>query len=110
LHNSKRYEAGLVVLVFLTWGTVFLDRMSVVYLAPYIAPELHLTHTQVGLLVSALALAWAFSGLIFGAVSDRVGRRPVLIPAVFLFSAACSIVCIATVLFGFGGRQQEFSR
>lgn len=95
LHNSKRYETGLVVLVFLTWGTVFLDRMSVVYLAPYIAPELHLTHTQVGLLVSALALAWAFSGLIFGAVSDRVGRRPVLIPAVFLFSALSWLSAIA---------------
>jgi predicted MFS family arabinose efflux permease len=85
-NNSKRYETGLVLLVFLTWGTVFLDRMSVVYLAPFIAPQLHLSHSQVGLLVSALALAWAFSSLIFGAVSDRFGRRPVLIPAVFAFS------------------------
>lgn len=87
MQNTKRYETGLVLLVFLTWGTVFLDRMSLVYLAPFIAPELHLSHAQVGLLVSALALAWAFSGLIFGAVSDRFGRRPVLIPAVFVFSA-----------------------
>jgi predicted MFS family arabinose efflux permease len=60
--------------------------MSVLYLAPFIVPDLHLSHEQVGLLASALALAWAASGLIFGAVSDRVGRRPVLIPAVFLFS------------------------
>jgi predicted MFS family arabinose efflux permease len=87
VQNSKRYEAGLVVLLFLTWGTVFLDRMSLLYLAPFIAPELHLSHAQVGQLVSALALAWALSGLIFGALSDRIGRRPVLIPAVFLFSA-----------------------
>jgi predicted MFS family arabinose efflux permease len=86
MDSPKRYETGLLVLVFLTWGTVFLDRMSVVYLAPFIVPELHLTHSQVGLLVSALALAWAFSSLIFGAVSDRFGRRPVLIPAVFTFS------------------------
>jgi predicted MFS family arabinose efflux permease len=56
------------------------------YLAPFIVPDLHLSHEQVGLLASALALAWAASGLIFGAVSDRVGRRPVLIPTVFLFS------------------------
>jgi predicted MFS family arabinose efflux permease len=60
--------------------------MSVLYLAPFIVPDLHLSHEQVGLLASALALAWAASGLIFGAVSDRVGRRPVLIPTVFLFS------------------------
>ncbi|MBZ5533765.1 MAG: MFS transporter [Acidobacteriia bacterium] len=83
---SARYEFGLVVLVFFTWGAVFLDRMSVLYLAPYIAPTLHLTHAQVGLLASSLAVAWALSSLLFGAVSDRVGRRPVLIPAVFVFS------------------------
>jgi predicted MFS family arabinose efflux permease len=92
---TKRYQTGLVILFFFTWGTVFLVRMSVLYLAPLIAPDLHLTHSQVGLLASALALAWAASGLIFGAISDRVGRRPILIPAVFLFSVLswlCGVV------------------
>jgi predicted MFS family arabinose efflux permease len=84
--TAKRYQTGLVILFFFTWGSVFLARMSVLYLAPFIAPDLHLSHAQVGLLASALALAWAVSGLIFGAVSDRIGRRPVLIPTVFLFS------------------------
>jgi predicted MFS family arabinose efflux permease len=83
---SPRYEFGLVVLFFFTWGTVFLDRMSVLYLAPFIAPDLHLTHEQVGLLASSLAVAWALASLVFGAISDRVGRRPVLVPAVFAFS------------------------
>jgi predicted MFS family arabinose efflux permease len=86
MKNSKRYETGLVILLFFTWGTVFLDRMSLVYLAPFIAPDLHLSHSQVGFLVSALALTWAVSTLVFGALSDRIGRRPVLIPAVFMFS------------------------
>jgi predicted MFS family arabinose efflux permease len=86
----------LVVLLFLTWGTVFLDRMSLLYLAPFIAPDLHLSHTQVGLLVSALALAWAISGLILGAVSDRIGRRPVLLPAVFAFSVLSWLSGIVT--------------
>jgi len=83
---SKRYESLLVLLLFCTWGTVFLDRMSLVYLSPFIVPELHLSHSQVGLLVSALALTWAAATWIFGMLSDRVGRRPVLIPSVFLFS------------------------
>jgi predicted MFS family arabinose efflux permease len=84
--ESARYEFSLVVLLFFTWGTVFLDRMTVLYLAPFIARDLRLTHAQVGLLASSLAIAWAVSSLVFGAVSDRVGRRPVLVPAVFAFS------------------------
>ena len=83
---SATYEFTLVVLLFVTWGTVFLDRMSVLYLAPYVAPALHLSRAQVGLVASSLAVAWALSGLVVGAISDRVGRRPVLLPAVFAFS------------------------
>jgi MFS family permease len=85
--QSARYEFGLVVLVFFTWGAVFLDRVSVLYLTPYIVPALHLSQVQVGLLAASLAGAWAVSSLLLGAVSDRVGRKPVLVPAVFIFSA-----------------------
>jgi predicted MFS family arabinose efflux permease len=86
MDNSKRYENTLVAILFFSWGTVFLDRMSQLYLAPYIAPEFHLSHEQIGLLASAVGITWALSTLVFGAVSDRVGRRPILIPAVFAFS------------------------
>jgi predicted MFS family arabinose efflux permease len=99
MQNSRKYETGLVIVVFLTWGTVFLDRMSLLYLAPFIVPDLHLSRGQVGLLASVLALAWAFSSLIFGAISDRVGRRPILIPAVFAFSVLSWLSGIAR---GFG--------
>jgi MFS family permease len=83
---SKRYENTLVAILFFTWGTVFLDRMSLLYLAPYFAPEFHLSHAQIGTLASVLAITWAGSTFFFGALSDRVGRKPVLIPAVFIFS------------------------
>ncbi|MFY9804021.1 MAG: MFS transporter [Candidatus Acidiferrales bacterium] len=86
MDHSRRYENSLVAILFLTWGTVFLDRMSQLYLAPYIVPDFHLTHEQVGMLASVLAITWAVSTLVFGALSDRVGRRPILIPAVFAFS------------------------
>lgn len=83
---SRRYERVMVAIMFLTWGTVFLDRMAQLYLAPFFAPELHINPEQVGILASALALTWALSSFVFGAVSDRIGRRPVLIPMVFAFS------------------------
>ena len=84
--QSRRYEKTLVAILFFAWGTVFLDRMSLLYLGPYIAPEFHLTHEQVGGLASILAIFWAISTLFFGALSDRFGRRVILIPSVFAFS------------------------
>lgn len=86
MDNAKRYENTLIAILFFTWGTVFLDRMSQLYLAPYFAPEFHLSSEQIGLLASVVGITWAISTLVFGAVSDRVGRRRILIPAVFAFS------------------------
>ena len=83
---TRRYENFLVVILFLTWGTVFLDRMAQLYLSPYLITDLQLSNEQIGILASATALAWAVSTVLFGAISDRVGRRAVLIPAVFIFS------------------------
>ena len=86
MDGTRRYENSLIAILFFTWGTVFLDRMSQMYLAPYFAPEFHLTPEQIGTLASVLALTWAASTFLFGAISDRVGRKAVLIPAVFIFS------------------------
>lgn len=74
------------------------------------------------MLVRAATPAGAF-GRVFGFVSSGFNIGSMIAPAVygmlldhgapravFLFSAACSIVCIATVMFGFAGREQEFSR
>src|SRR5271166_6529979 len=84
--GSRRYENTLIAILFFTWGTVFLDRMSPMYLAPYFAPEFHLKPEQIGTLASVLAITWAASTFLFGAISDRVGRKAVLVPAVFAFS------------------------
>jgi MFS family permease len=86
MEHSRRYENSLVAILFFTWGTVFMGRMSALYLAPYFAPEFHLSHGQVGTVASVLAITWAVSTFAFGALSDRVGRKPILVPAVFIFS------------------------
>ena len=86
MDGSRRYENTLIAILFFTWGTVFLDRMSQMYLAPYFAPEFHLNPEQIGTLASVLAITWAASTFLFGALSDRVGRKAVLVPAVFAFS------------------------
>jgi predicted MFS family arabinose efflux permease len=84
---SRRYERTLVGILFFTWGTVFLDRMSQLYLAPYFAPVFRLNDQQIGFLASVVSISWAIGSLFFGAASDRFGRRKILIPAVLIFSA-----------------------
>jgi MFS family permease len=86
MERSSRYENTLIVLMFLTFGTIFLDRFAQFYLAPYLIPDLHVNNIQIGMMASALALAWALSSFFFGGVCDRYGYRVVLIPAIFVFS------------------------
>lgn len=93
--SARRYEFGLVGLMFFVWGIVFLDRMSQLYLMPYIARDLALTDTEVGVLASAMAISWAVSSLLFGALSDRVGRKVVLVPLTVAFSVLSGLSGLA---------------
>ncbi|WP_035453352.1 MFS transporter [Alicyclobacillus herbarius] len=82
-----RYENAIVAMMFFTFGFVFMERLSVVYLFPFIAPDLKLDNAQTGLIVSVLAVCWAVSGFVFGSVSDLIGsRKKVLLPITLAFS------------------------
>ncbi|UCJ18503.1 MFS transporter [Pseudomonas sp. MM211] len=93
-HNNKKasYENTLLCVLFLTFGFVFFDRLALSFLFPYMADELQLSNSHLGMLSSVLALAWAVSGALVGAWSDRRGvRKPLLIVAVILFSLCSAL-------------------
>ena len=84
------YENGLVLLMALTFGCLFFDRLALNFLMPYVAKELRLSNTQIGLLAGALSLAWAFSSFLSTAWAEVNNRKKgVFILAVFTFSV-CS--------------------
>src|SRR5690625_938891 len=86
------YQNGIVLMMFFTFGIEFMERLSVVYLFPFINEDLHLTNTQMGLVASTLAISWALGGYIFSSVSDLIGSsKKVLVPATFVFSF-CTIL------------------
>src|SRR3954465_13828718 len=86
------YENGLLLILGLTFGIVFVDRNALTNLMPFVAADLKLNNTQIGLLGAALSLTWAASGYIVGMISDRTGKRkPFLIISVLIFSV-CSFV------------------
>jgi predicted MFS family arabinose efflux permease len=83
------YENGLLALLSVTFGLVFIDRFALVYLSPFIAKDLKLSNTQLGLLVSALGISWALSGYFTTAWAEKNNKKKVVfIISVILFSVA----------------------
>lgn len=93
------YENGIVALMALTFGCLFFDRLALNFLMPYVAKDLNLNNTQIGLLASGLALAWAFSSFFTTAWAETNNKKKmVFIAAIFIFSI-CSFTSGLAVSF-----------
>ena len=84
---DTKYEFRAVLLLTLAFGLVGLDRWILPPLfAAQMGKDLGLNPSDLGNLVGALGIAWGVSAIFMGGLSDRIGRRKVLVPAVVLFS------------------------
>ncbi len=98
---DRSYEVRAVLLLTLAFGLVGLDRWILPPLfAAQMGEQLGLTPADLGNLVGALGVAWGVSAIFLGALSDRVGRRKVLVPAVLLFSLMSVLSGMVTTLLG----------
>lgn len=89
------YEWKLVFLLAVLFGIVGLDRFVVLYLFPVIIPELGLNNIQAGAIASVLAFTWAISTWVLGSMSDKYGRKRVLIYSTLFFSLMTWMTAIA---------------
>lgn len=80
------YEWKAVTLLAVGFGLVGLDRWLIAPLFPSIMKDLNLTAQDVGNCIGVLGLAWGVFAALMGGISDKVGRRRVLIPAIIAFS------------------------
>ncbi|MGA9028669.1 MAG: MFS transporter [Steroidobacteraceae bacterium] len=80
------YEWKTVTLLTLGFGLVGLDRWIIAPMFPAIAKDLGLNYQDLGNLIGALGLAWGICAILAGGLSDRLGRRKVLVPAIVGFS------------------------
>ncbi len=90
-HWDSSYEFKAILLLTLAFGLVGLDRFILPPLFPAMMGELGLTYEHLGSLVGILAVAWGVSAIVMGYLSDRVGRRKVLVPAIIGFSVASAL-------------------
>lgn len=80
------YKHTVLISHFFAWTFVWMDRMVIAIALPAIAIEFKLSLTEAGLLVTVLGVSWAIFSLFGGNLSDRIGRRRVIVPAAVIFS------------------------
>ena len=91
-NNSMTITAKRVVLMLwtLTLGT-FLTTSSGTTRSPFLldmARDLNTDLTSIGNLMAVTAVAWGIMSLVAGTVSDRIGRKPIMIGAIMLVGTA----------------------
>jgi predicted MFS family arabinose efflux permease len=95
---DTNYEVKIILILSIAFGLVGLDRFILPVLFPSMMGELNLTYADLGNLVGILAVAWGVAAFAMGYMSDRLGRRKVLVPAVVLFSLLSALSGVATGL------------
>jgi len=90
------YEWKAVALLALGFGLVGIDRFMIMPLFPIMMIDLHLDYQDLGHITGALSVAWGVSAMFMGNLSDRVGHRKVIIPAIVMFSLLAGLSGLAT--------------
>ncbi len=93
-------EGKSVGILALGFGLVGIDRFLISTMYPVIAEDLGLGYGDIGTITGALALSWGIAALFMGNLSDRIGRRTVLVGSLIVFSLLIGASGLAAGLFG----------
>lgn len=80
-------RSTFLLLMGITFGVMFAYAFIQPQFMFHAYDDLSWTSSQLGLVMSAYAVAFMFSAFAFGRLSDRLGRKPVLVLGLALFSA-----------------------
>ena len=96
IHETSQKQPGIGALItlFLAPAFIFANMYTTQAILPVLSLDFHISAPTAGLTVSLLVLAVAFGSLVYGPLSDRVGRKKVMVGSSFL-------VVIPTLLCGF---------
>lgn len=94
--HDTAYERKTLVLLGLGFGLVGLDRWIVAPLFPHMMHDLGLNFQQLGSLIGILSVTWGVWAIAMGPVSDRIGRKKILVVTMVAFSLLSSLSGLAT--------------
>lgn len=93
-------KRAIFILVFSEF-LVCLGISLVIPVMPFIKNELHLTATDMGIMTSLFALTQFIASPIVGRISDRLGRKPVLVLGLFLYMVSEFLFAMTNFLWMF---------
>ncbi|BBU40589.1 MULTISPECIES: MFS transporter [Aeribacillus] len=95
---DRSYEKKSVPLLAIGFGLVGLDRWIISPLFPVMMNDLNLNYQDLGIIVAITGVFWGLFSIIMGGVSDKVGRRVILVPAMIIFSLLVGFTGLAAGL------------
>ncbi|MGQ7932280.1 MFS transporter [Paraburkholderia sp. D1E] len=84
----SRFQVAIMMLCALVAMLDGFDTQTIAFVAPAIIKDWHVAPSAFGAVFGAGLLGGLLGAIIFGVVSDRLGRKPVLLGTVLLFSVA----------------------
>jgi MFS family permease len=93
-----RVRGGVLILLCGFYALSYIDRVNISTAAPYIQADLHLSDSQLGLVLSAFALPYALLQVFGGWIGDRLGARRTLSWLACVWAVATAATGAATGL------------
>jgi ACS family hexuronate transporter-like MFS transporter len=91
-HNYRFVVLGVVWTSYLI---VYLSRLSVGPLAPFLKDSFHLSNAEVGSLMSATAITYAPSMIVAGLLVDRIGVKRILVGGTLVAGICVALLFVA---------------
>ncbi|MFC3041818.1 MFS transporter [Virgibacillus xinjiangensis] len=95
--SEVKYESMLVLMFFLAWGFLFLDRQALSMLMPLMIEDIAMTNTQIGQVNMWQTIGFAVSAPVFAILSDRLGHKKQII---FWATMVTSVLALITMFAG----------
>ncbi|WP_330926082.1 aromatic acid/H+ symport family MFS transporter [Candidatus Sororendozoicomonas aggregata] len=99
--SNAKWNAFHLIILLLCLAILFMDGFDTVlmgYVAPQIIHQWGIDKADLGLTMSAALIGLAFGALCSGPLSDRLGRKPIIIVSVIVFGICCLATTQATTI------------
>ncbi|MFL9965054.1 MFS transporter, partial [Paraburkholderia sediminicola] len=95
-HPFGRFQLLVFFMCFVIVLLDGFDTAAIGFIAPSLLTERHLAKPDLAPVLSAALFGLAFGALVCGPLSDRVGRRSLMVASVFLFGVASVVSALST--------------